>query len=373
MRDHVFVISYNRPELLRRTLSALAAQTDRRWQITLCQDGPIDPRDSREKAAIGECTEIFRGIFPGEEVAESRHNLGIGLHVLAAQRRAFVDRRLDVAFFFEDDLIPHATYMEQMLVLRTALSRHRHICPYFACYGATHAFSPMAEQISGSMLRFMDHFWGYGLFREHWEEEQQVLQPYYDYLSTVSYRDRDNGFVREMFLAMGHPRFATSQDSARTVALLRLGRCGVTTIPRRATYVGREGTHCTGPAYATWKFNLDALPEHLEVIVPRVSPRALAEGCSTFPRWVRAIQEMPPNQLDWIYEREAGIGGKAEMEAEIAGKDSLIRQMTTEAANLREELRAIRGSTLWRATAPLRLALDKVRAPFTRFLPTTKG
>lgn len=384
MKDHLFLISYNRPTLLKRTLSALAAQSVRQWQITLCQDGPIDARDSNEKSAIRECVEAFRSTFPGGEIIESPRNLGIGLNIQAAQQRAFRHHNLEVAFFFEDDLVPHASYMEQMLALRDVLAAHRQSCPYFACYGRTHAFSPRMEQIPGSSLRFMDHFWGYGLFRQHWEDEQEVLQPYFSYLQTTPYLNRSHQVIRSIFRRIGHPQFATSQDSARIVALLQLGRCGVATLPQRATYIGREGTHSTEPAYERWGFRPGPLPDHLEIVFPEISPQALADACSAFPRWVRTMQAMPPNQIDFLEQSLSDSRDEtAEMDAritameneitamgteicardsEIAGKDAEIHEMAKEVVDLTEQLRAIRESTFWRATSPLRHVLDKARA-----------
>lgn len=350
--NQVFLISYNRPRILARTLEALRSQTCGDFRLTLVQDGPRYADDPDETDAIRQCVDTFRRMFPGGEVLRQEANAGAGLNILRAQERAFRELGLAAAFFFEDDLVPHRTYLEQLIILREALLPHRRSAPYFACYGAIHGFSPDKEHLAGSGLRFMDYFWGYGLFREHWEEEQALLQPYFAYLRSTPYRDRDDTVVHGIFRDLGHPRAFTSQDSARHVALLRLGRCALTTVPRRAAYIGEDGEHSTLANYDHWRFRRDALPHDMELVQPSLSSETLGAACLAFPEWLREMDQMPPNLIA-CQKHEI-----ARLSSEVAVHEHHLTAVTGEAAALRRELRAMRESTCWRATLPFQRVAD---------------
>lgn len=343
--NHVFLLSYNRPGLLLRTLDALSRQTYRDWQITLVQDGPRNPADPTERALVRQCVEGFRSFFPQGAIIAQTSNLGIGLNTLSAQRRAFNELGLDSAFFFEDDLLPHATYLAQLTTLRHILAPHANLAPYFACYGRLHSFSPEHSHVSGCQLRFMDQaLWGYGLFRGHWEQEQQLLKPYFAYLETIPYRERNHGVIQRIFRQLGHQHSATSQDGARIVALCVLGRCALTTIPRRASYIGEIGEHSTETSYRSWGFCTEPLPDDLPICSPQVREGALREACARFPEWVQTLEHLPPYRI-------------AQLEHDLVLKDRQIAALSEKASLLE----AIRKSTFWRASAPVRYSLDKLR------------
>ncbi len=354
-RDHhLFLVSYNRPRLLARTLEALRGQTCRDWRITLVQDGPRHANGA-DHQAIARCIEIFRAAFPAGEVLARPVNAGIGLNILGAQERAFNELGLEAAFFFEDDLIPHRTYLEQLLVLREALAPYRSFAPYFSCYGKLHAFSPRREQIPGSGLRFMDQsLWAYGLFRDHWVEEQKLLEPYFAYLRTVPYDQRDHEVIAGIFRDLGRSHPVTSQDGARLIALSLLGRCAVTTVPARAVYAGVEGEHSDAASFAAWGF-ADTLPDDPPVIVPQLSADGLRDAGRAFPRWIDELNELPPNRLARLH---ATTARQAET---ISRQQQQIADIFAEVNLLREEVRALRESTSWQFTAPLRWLTDASR------------
>lgn len=339
--NHVFLVSYNRPAVLARTLEALRAQTLRDWRITLVQDGPRNEDDDAERAAVEKCEDTFRRIFPAGEVLRQTINAGVGLNVLRAQERAFTELGLEAAFFFEDDLVPRPSYLEQLAMLRDALYPYRKLAPYFACYGRVHAFSPPEEQIPGSGLRFMDHLWAYGLFREHWEAEQRLLQPYFDYLRSTPYHERDYSVIDGIFRKLGYPHSSTSQDGARIVALCVLGRCAVTTVPARAAYIGAEGEHSRADSYADWGFAEFEPGCDPGLVAPEVSAEILRSACAGFPAWVATMENFLPNRV-------------ASLRATVSRQKQTISELGSEVSELRAGIAAMEKSRSWRITAPLR-------------------
>ncbi len=350
---HVFLLSYNRPANLARTLEALRAQTLRDWRITLVQDGPRNEGDSAERATIGQCVDVFRRIFPAGEILLHPTNTGVGLNVLRAQERAFTERGLEAAFFFEDDLVPHPSYLEQMGFLHDAIYPYRQFVPYFACYGRIHAFSPRREHIPGAGLRFMDHLWAYGLFREHWEEEQRLLRPYFDYLRSTPYHERNHDVIEGIFHTLGHPHSSTSQDGARIVALCLLGRCAVTTAPARATYIGIEGEHSGARSYSDWGFEEMAPGDDPALVVPQLSAEMLQAACAEFPAWVAKMEDFPPNRL-------------ARLRATVSRQQLAITELASEVSSLRRRIAGLENSRSWRITAPLRRITGLCRGAWRR-------
>jgi len=248
------LLSFNRPHYLRRTLSSLRRQTNRDWELWLFQDGPRPDNWRYDAEAACRCVELARRYFPSAGVIRSSGNVGIARNMLAAQHFAFEERNLPVAYFFEDDLVLHRRYLEQLFLLERALSPWRCCVPYFAAYGDICSREmPASTQLSPD-LSIMDHLWGFGLLREHWKAEQRLLAPYFDYIQTVPYRERDHAYIRGLFQQLGAPLAITSQDGARAVALSILGRAALRTRQPMAHYIGKEGTHFTPEVYRQWGF-----------------------------------------------------------------------------------------------------------------------
>ena len=236
----LFLLSFNRPDYLRATLDSLQNQTDRNWQIFLFQDGPRADQLDDDLRAIERCVELFRGRFTEGRIVRNERNLGIGLNMLAAQQHAFKELGLDVAYFFEDDLVLHHRYIEQLALLEKAFRPHQKLVPYFAAYGTVHTVRIPPAAFVNKDLRYMEHLWAFGLFRSHWEEEQQILKGYFDYLAQVDYSQRDHQLIQGMFCNLGWTYPYTSQDGARMVALCVMGRCALSTRQPLAHYIGQK-------------------------------------------------------------------------------------------------------------------------------------
>lgn len=369
----LYLLSFNRPQILRKTLESLKAQSGRQnWSVSLFQDGPRPDAEASDSAAIEECVSLFGQFFPGERIFRSPNNIGIGLNMLAAQRQAFESQKLEVAYFFEDDLVLHPEYLHQLGTLENLFRPHEDRVPYFSAYGTIHTRSIPAAVRPGSEFSYMEHLWGFGLFRRHWELEQRILAPYFEHLSQTPYRDRDHEWIRQLFERAGFPLDITSQDGARMVALVASGRCALRTNQPLASYHGEVGTHCDPRTYEEWGFGKVAPEPTARAVAPVITEDFLSRACARYP--LAPLYFYPPGgrvRLAEAREREAGARtAQAEArarDAEARAAEAHTRALEAQADAREHEIRAqeLLASTCWRITAPLRAAarvLGRIRS-----------
>ena len=160
----VVLLAYNRPDALRRTLAALAADdlaagTDLFIRI----DGPKGPTDVAKVEAVQEVARKAKG-FRNVEVTSATENRGLACSVIAA-----VDRVLEISdtvIVVEDDLLVHPgflTYMNTALEYYASQSEVWSVCGYSnrihipEGYGFDAYFGPRSSS------------WGWGTWRDRWQ------------------------------------------------------------------------------------------------------------------------------------------------------------------------------------------------------------
>lgn len=336
----LYLVSFNRPNCLRQTLESLRRQTLRDWSISLFQDGPRKPGYDQDAKLVEECLSVFRGIFPRGRVFRAETNIGSGLNKLRAYRQAFESDHEEVGFFFEDDLVLHPRYLEQLLILRDTLKPFERFVPYFACYGTIQNVSKVPVLQASADLATMEHFWGYGLFRSHWIQEYQLLRPYWDYLATVEYRKRCHDHIRRLFQEIGFAHEVTGHDGAQTAALCVMRRCALRTQERMAHYIGEVGLHCTGKIYQRWGFGETAINAEAVPIRPFMDTETACSAAAAYPAAMRVLY--PSTERIRSTEQRLSV---------------TIRELEETRQRLDEVLR----STCWRVSAPARRLMDRTR------------
>ena len=291
----VLLLSFNRPGYFRSTLRSLARQTERNWQICLFQDGPR-PSHRKDLRRIEKCVQLFRYWFPAGEVFRSDENIGIARNMLTAQRYAFRDLGCDAAFFFEDDMVLHRRYLEQLFLLRQTFDPIKDVIPYFSAYGDIFTRRVPSTELS-EHLSVLDHLWGFGLFREHWEMEQELMAPYFDYIQSVPYRERDHEWIQQLYRKMKIPLDITSQDGARMAALFLLNRAAVRTRQPLARYIGKKGTHYTPKIYRQWGFGKKRCSIFARALQPRMDSELIDQLPSLYRQGVIDLHPPVNNEL----------------------------------------------------------------------------
>lgn len=199
----IAVMSFNRPDYLRQVLASLAAQEGaaiEEREIILFQDNWRNAHSGRvcaDAADIEASIAVFREIFPAGQVMLAPDNIGVAENFFRAETHMFREIGADCAYFFEDDLVLEAHYLATLDRLRdgfAASGASGGRVGYFACYGNLQA-SEAEQRKNARTLRRLGHNWGFGLFRQHWEEMQPVMADYYSLVLGRDYRGRPSAEI----------------------------------------------------------------------------------------------------------------------------------------------------------------------------------
>lgn len=237
----VIIISFSRPALLERLLISLRRQTQPIdfGNVYLFQDGGSNLFD--------DCIEIFKKLMPEGRIIAAETNLGIALNIDRAERFAFEVLGVDVAYFFEDDLILGENY----LAVLSQLCEFALIEPkvgYFAAYGNHRASLDEQRERSAEVVR-MAWKWGFGLTKRQWSRQREIVEPYLDIIRRDIYRRRDAKAIFAYYETLGYSSPGTSQDGAKDVAGHVLGTVKIMSFACFARYEGREGEHSRPASY----------------------------------------------------------------------------------------------------------------------------
>ena len=253
---HIAILSFNRPHYLRLVLNSLRMQICERDEIALMQDGAVNPWSGQVKASqesIKECVDIFRSTIPWGAVIQSQHNLSIALNYERAETHFFETLSRPHALFLEDDLVlsPHYLHATQAL-LELAQSEKR--IAYVSAYGNMWA-SLVEQRRRHTELQHMHENWGFAMTREAWWDERLFRKRYLELLDGHDYSQRDHHRIRDFYRTRGWSVSITSQDAARWIASLELGKVRLTTFACHARYIGETGEHFTPDLYRKSDFD----------------------------------------------------------------------------------------------------------------------
>ena len=160
----VVLLAYNRPEALRRTLAALAADalaagTDLFIRI----DGPKKEADVEKVKAVREAALAARG-FRRVDVHWETENRGLASSVIAGVERVL--EQSETVIVLEDDLVTHPGFLS---FLNAGLERYKNVPEVFSVCG----YSNRVRKPSG--YGFDAYFcprsssWGWATWRDRWK------------------------------------------------------------------------------------------------------------------------------------------------------------------------------------------------------------
>jgi hypothetical protein len=274
----ICVVSFNRPEYLAQTLTAMIAAADHagmRGPVLLFQDGAFNPFSKQRKAtdeSIEASRKVFRTIVPRGVIFDSEENMGIANNIYRAEQWAFQKMEYPVAVFMEDDMVVSLNYFNIMAKIYELTFGQPRI-GMFAAYGCS---SNIREQFRcRNQLGRMQHNWAFALTRAAWLEREKYIRGYMDILSTCDYRDRPLGRISAWYARMGWPPMPTNQDIAKTIAMNTLGISRLCTFVACGRYIGEIGQHFTPQFFAESGFASVPMFEEFhpnEPIAPETPP-----------------------------------------------------------------------------------------------------
>ncbi len=246
----IAILSFDRPSYLEQVLHSLRPQVNRNDTIFLFQDGAWNPHSQQAKgstAGIDKCVALFRSIIPWGIVKTSGYNLGVAENYERAEQELFERMQCPHALFLEDDLVLSPNYLAvtQMLL---SLAQGEPRISYVSAYG--NFWASLDEQTRRKReLMHMHENWGFALTRKTWLAERPFRRDYLNLLQGADYTQRDSRAIVQFYEKRGSNNRVTSQDAARWIASVELGKVRLTTFPCHARNIGRVGVHFTKALY----------------------------------------------------------------------------------------------------------------------------
>jgi hypothetical protein len=253
-RAPIFLISFNRPDYLRKVLESLRAQVDceiDRRTIIMFQDGAVNPYSNERHASesdINQCVRIFYSLFPNSQVFRSPTNLGVAFNFDRAERYGFEELSAESVVFLEDDLVLSRHYLSIIDRLIEIFAEDRRV-GYVAAYG-DHTRSIKDQHTHRRRLIRLTHNWGFALYRRQWLKMRPHVLQYLGLVERKDYRYKDAQAIRDLFASWGFGCPAISQDGAKTIACCIDGVIKINTYVCNAKYIGSQGLHMNNKLYA---------------------------------------------------------------------------------------------------------------------------
>ncbi|HEY7248237.1 MAG TPA: hypothetical protein VH678_30610 [Xanthobacteraceae bacterium] len=260
----IAILSLNRPDYLREVLHSLRSQISSLDEVVLFQDGAVNPWSGSLKAAsetIQRCIDIFKRLIPWGTVLASADNIGIALNYERAEQYMFEMLGKPYALFLEDDLVLSPRYLTTIQsLIDIAMSDNR--IAYVSAYG--NMWASLHEQRNRRReLQHMHENWGFAMTRQAWFDERPFRKQYLELLHGQDYSERDTPRILHFYERRGWKTILSSQDCARWIASVELGKVRITTFVCHARYIGENGQNFNPEAYYSLGFDQTLMSDTL--------------------------------------------------------------------------------------------------------------
>jgi len=270
MEPPIAILSFDRPLYLQAVLRSLRNQIREGHPVFLFQDGNNNPYSGHRRgdaAHVKACVEVFQKIIPWGTTICSDRNIGIAENYERAEQHLFTTLKANAGLFLEDDMVLSPNYLSvTRQLLHLAISDSR--IAYVSAYG--NFWASLSEQCARrSELIHIHENWGFAMTRSAWLDERPFREKYLRLVKGVDYVGRHDDAIRQFYRNRGWKCIVTSQDAARWIASIELGKVRLTSFACHAHYIGREGVHSTAAHYDNCGFAhtemFDQQPSQLEV------------------------------------------------------------------------------------------------------------
>lgn len=246
------VISFNRPQYLKKVVASLKKQTIKNVDYFLFQDG-VRNRWSRKittpKELVDQSIQAWGGL--GEVFAE-RDNIGNAHNQLRAID--YLAERYENFLIVEDDAVLGRDYIKVCLIL---YSQYRSRDLFSVNGGFRRLGTAMGKAIYTNTKEQKSTHWFAELYNaKQWRELRPYYMRYFDLVKSVDYRLRPTLKIKKLFHSNGFMIPQSSQDAGRDFALFLAHKRRLTLEVNRGFYIGAQGMHFTESTYKRYNFSI---------------------------------------------------------------------------------------------------------------------
>lgn len=293
----IAVFAFNRPDHLRRTLAALAANDlASKSAVTVFCDGPRNTPEQNKTNAVQEIAFTTQG-FASVEVIKRKQNMGCAASVIAGLKYMFAQHERLIVI--EDDILtsPHTLrflnncldkYESYPTVFNVAAwSPPRHLMPTDASYPYDAYFIP----------RF--NGWGWATWKNRWEKIDWNVADYTAFAEKPALQHAFNAGGTDLspMLADQMSKKLDTWDIRMDYSRFKQGCVGINPVISYTTNIGCDGTgtHYTGAADTRLNNDIQlalanpCLPDH--VFLHKTIISAYQNVHNIPPLWKRAVNK----------------------------------------------------------------------------------
>lgn len=243
MKLAVAIMSFNRPYYFEKVLQSINQQTDKEVDFYLFQDGTINQyswRKASNQKEIDECIDLFKYYLPQGTPYINRTNIGTAESFNKAENLLFKEGEYKEVLFLEDDLVLSPWYIS---IIKKMLKAYEETEIGMVCAYGDHNITLEAQFKYPNMIKPIDHLWGYATWKDTWAKRKPYYDEWFEFVKDRDYVMRNHHEIFEWYDELGFKNLASSQDAARTIAMIRADQIGVTTVSNNGEYIGKVGQH----------------------------------------------------------------------------------------------------------------------------------
>lgn len=178
VRAPIVLFAYDRPDHLRRTLEALAANDGaHESELVVYSDGPKTADSADSVQAVRDYLKSVTG-FASVSVSERERNLGLAASVIAGVSEVL--ERSTSVIVMEDDLLTSRNFLA---FVNAALSTYEHRPDVFSVTGYNYPLRIPPAYREDAYLSYRSSSWGWGTWRDRWSQVDWAMSDYAEFVT----------------------------------------------------------------------------------------------------------------------------------------------------------------------------------------------
>jgi Glycosyl transferase family 2 len=178
VRAPIVLFAYDRPDHLRRTLEALAANDGAgESELVVYSDGPRDVDRASSVEAVRAYLRSVSG-FRSVSVVERERNLGLANSVIAGVTEVLA--RSSSVIVMEDDLLTSRNFLA---FVNASLSTYEDRPDVFSVTGYNYPLRIPPTYREDAYLSYRSSSWGWGTWRDRWSQVDWAVSDYTEFLT----------------------------------------------------------------------------------------------------------------------------------------------------------------------------------------------